>query len=344
MKKRFVCLVLFAVVLSSLWGCRAPAQSAEPLPKVHPRKLIIDTDTGADDAAAIIMAALQPEIEILGVTVIAGNVSLEQAALNALMSLQIAGRTQVPVYCGSREALSGREFGIFSVFGEDGMGDAGLIHPVRSPETDPAVDFILDTVRGFPNEVELIALGPSTNIARAIRQDPDTMKKAKHIWVMGTAGFTPDAPAPEAEFNILLDPEAFAVLVESGLPVTVIGMDTNTDDTWLNREEQRNLMAGNDIQRFLGAAISGYMAYNQTAAGRDAANLPDPIAMACLLWEGYLQETVTCQARVVTAPGDAFGQVMFCEEGEAGSVRVAVKTHSELFKTWFLQTLEKGLP
>ena len=115
-------------------------------------KIIIDTDTAGDDAAALILAARSPDIEILGVTVLAGNVSLEQAAKNALAVLELIG-CDVPVYLGATAPLSGDEKECFSVYGEDGMGDAGLIHPKGAPREQNAVDFILDTVRANPGEI-----------------------------------------------------------------------------------------------------------------------------------------------------------------------------------------------
>ena len=150
--------ILFMTALLSLSGCQPAPQHTDSLPDTQPRKVIIDTDTGGDDASAIIMAALQPEIDILGVTVVSGNVSLEQGAKNALMSLEVAGRTDVPVYCGSKDSISGAEYELFSVYGKDGMGDADLIHPSKTPESMHAVDFILQTVAEHPGEVDLIAL------------------------------------------------------------------------------------------------------------------------------------------------------------------------------------------
>ena len=113
----------------------------------------------------------------------------------------------------------------FSVFGEDGMGDADLIHPKGKAEEEDAVDFILDTIKEDPGEVEIIALGPATNIARAIDKDPETMQDVKMIWSMGTAGLGVGNASPVAEFNVYADAPAYKVMLDSGLPITIIGLD-----------------------------------------------------------------------------------------------------------------------
>lgn len=350
-KMQFLALVTAVFLL--LCGCQSSDAAKLEMPEVAPRKIIIDTDAGGDDASAIIMAALQPEIDILGVTVVSGNVPLEQGAKNALMSLEVARRMDVPVYCGSKDSLAGVEYEIFSVYGKDGMGDAGLIHPSKTPETQFAVDFILDTVAKAPHEVELIALGPVTNIALAIQQDAATMGKVKHIWIMGTAGFGPGNATPVAEFNVFKDPDAFKILCDSGLPITVVGLDTNVESTYITRADQQAMMQGNETERFIGAALNGLMVFNQTAIGQDIATLPDPIAMACVLWDGYMQESSSCHASVITQPGETYGQVLFYKEGhgydvpfsfDTYNVSVASQTRSDLFKTWFLQTLKDSQP
>ena len=187
-------------------------------------RVIIDTDMGGDDAAAIILATKSPAIQIEGITVVAGNVSLEQAAKNALMTLEIAGTT-AQVYKGAEKSFAGVENETFSVYGADGMGDADLIHPKNSANDKNAVDFILDTVRENPDEIEIVLLGPATNIALVIDKDPATMSHVKKIWSMGTAGFGQGNATPVAEFNVYKDAEAYKILIDSGVPVTIVGWD-----------------------------------------------------------------------------------------------------------------------
>lgn len=352
MKRIMVGIVLLTMMML-LCGCQSnesSVESSEKMPEIQPRKIIIDTDTGGDDATAIIMAALCPEIDIKGVTVVAGNVELEQGAKNALMSLEVAGRDDIPVYCGAKESMAGEEYDIFSVYGEDGMGDADLIHPTNTPESMPAVDFILQTIAESPGEIDLVALGPATNIAAAIKEDPETMAKVKHIWVMGTTGFGPGNASPVAEFNIFKDPDAFKILADSGISMTVIGLDENTEKTYVTRSEQEALLQGNEIEKFIGTALNGLMEFNKNNRGEDIADLPDPIAMACMLWDGYIEETVSCHASVVVEPGETYGQVILYKEGygydspvkiDNYNVAVVSETRDDMFKTWLFETLKK---
>lgn len=345
--------LLLVLVMLLACGCQSSTTQNVSMPDIQPKSIIIDTDAGGDDAAAIIMAALQPEIDLLGITVVSGNVPLEQGAKNVLMSLEVAGRTDVPVYCGSSDSIAGVEYEIFSVYGKDGMGDAGLVHPSNSHEREYAVDFILNAIEDSPDQVELVALGPVTNIALAIKQDPETMEKVKHIWVMGTSGFGPGNATPVAEFNAFKDPHAFKILSDSGLPITVIGLDTNVESTYITREDQTALVQGNELEYYIGTALNGLMKFNQTAIGQDIATLPDPIAMGCVLWSDYIQASVPCHASVITDPGETYGQVLFYKEGHGYdvsfsfdnyNVSVVTETRSDLFKTWFLQTLKNFEP
>ena len=145
------------------------------------RKFIVDTDTASDDAAALILAALSTNIEILGVTTLTGNVDIEQSAKNAIATLEACG-VSVPVYKGALRPLFREREETISIHGADGMGDCNLIHPKACAQEMGAVDFILSAVAAHPNEVELVVLGPATNIALAILQDRETMSKVKHMW------------------------------------------------------------------------------------------------------------------------------------------------------------------
>lgn len=207
-------------------------------------KVIIDTDTGADDASALILAAKSENIDILGVTVLAGNVDLEQGTKNALAALELAG-CDAPVYKGSAENYSGEKINAYSVFGQDGMGEKDLIHPNRKAEDKDAIDFILETVAADPGEVEIIAIGPATNIAKAIERDPDTMKQVKRIWSMGTAGFGQGNATPVAEFNAYHDPYAYKAMLDAGIPITVVGLDLcGGAASWTNEQFDRLVDSG----------------------------------------------------------------------------------------------------
>ena len=225
------------------------------------RKVIIDTDTGADDSSALILAAMCDDIEIVGVTVLVGNVDLEQSAKNALMALEMAG-CDAPVYKGSNDTINGIKKTAFSVFGEDGMGEADLVHPKREAEEGDAVDFILDTVKSNPGEIEIVALGPATNIAKAIEKDPETMKKVKMIWSMGTAGLGPGNASPVAEFNVYADAEAYKIMLDSDIPITIIGLDMCTDEAQWTDDQFVKLSGSGETGKFVAESFGKIREYD----------------------------------------------------------------------------------
>ncbi len=278
-------------------------------------RIIIDTDTAGDDAAALILAARSPNVEILGVTVLAGNVSLEQAAKNALAVLELIG-CDVPVYPGAKAPLSGEEKECFSVYGGDGMGDAGLIHPKGAPQEKNAVDFILETVRANPGEIEIVALGPATNLALAIQRDRAAMEQVKRIWSMGTAGFGPGNATPVAEFNVYKDALAYKMMLELGVPVTVIGLDMDDEPTWTYEEKLQEMRGGNEIQRFMAACTAKLLEFKK-GNGISAVDLPDAVAMACLVWPDFVEETTLCYGSCITTPGETYGMLVYYKEGFA---------------------------
>ena len=277
------------------------------------RKVIIDTDTGADDASALILAAKSPEIEILGVTVLAGNVSLEQGTMNALAALEIAG-CDAPVFKGAAEHYTGESIEAFSVFGKDGMGDKDLIHPKGAAQEKNAIDFILDTVRENPGEIEIIALGPATNLALAMDKDPETMKQVKMIWSMGTAGIGMGNASPVAEFNVYLDAPAYRRMLDFGLPVTIIGLDMCDSEAQWNDAQLETLYASGEIGRFVVDSFSGLKAF-YASNGSDTFMNCDGLAMMCAICPDFVNATRQCHGSCMTEKNEAYGQVIFYLQG-----------------------------
>ncbi|MBD5135682.1 MAG: nucleoside hydrolase [Lachnospiraceae bacterium] len=313
------------------------------------RKIIIDTDTAGDDASALIIAAKAKNIDILGVTVSAGNVSLDQAVKNALMTLEMAG-SDAPVYAGASATYTGKEREAFSVYGKDGMGDQDLIHPMRKAEDKGAVDFIVETVKANPDEVEIVALGPVTNLALAFDKDPETMKHVKKYWSMGTAGFGLGNATPVAEFNVYHDAEAYKVLVDSGVEITAIGFDMLPEETNFSKEELDELEKKGGLSEFFAKAFNRLIEFNTEARGLPIADDPDGVAMACVLWDGYLKKTQPCHASVMTDDNEAYGQVILYKEGydydsqvtfDNYNFYVATETDSKIFKEKLIALLDE---
>ena len=323
MKKTLFTTLIFLVLTMILAGCgktdstagkKADTSAKSETPVKKTRKLIIDTDTGADDAAALILAARHEEADILGVTVLAGNVDLEQGTKNALMALEIAG-SDAPVFKGADTPYNGVKKTTFSVFGEDGMGEADLIHPKGKAQDQNAVDFILETVKANPGEVEIVVLGPATNIALAIDKDPETMRQVKHIWSMGTTGLGPGNATPVAEFNVVADAPAYAKMLETGMPITIIGFDICGGKAMWTGKQFEKLKKTNKIGAFVADSFGEVRKFYQDNGEGDRVNVCDGLAMTCVLDEDFIQKTTDCHAVCLTQEGDAYGQVIFYRKG-----------------------------
>lgn len=192
-------------------------------------KLIIDTDPGIDDSMAILMAFQTPGSEVLGLTTIFGNVTTKDATRNALLLCEIAGRPDVPVAEGSPEPLKGGEPCVADfIHGSDGLGNIFLTSPKAKKIEKGAAEFLVDKVSEYPGEVSILALGPLTNIALAIKRDSSFAKKLKRLVILGGAFFSLGNVNPAAEANIYGDPEAADIVFTSGANIDVVGINITT--------------------------------------------------------------------------------------------------------------------
>ncbi|XP_057438145.1 uridine nucleosidase 1 [Lotus japonicus] len=195
-------------------------------------KLIIDTDPGIDDSMAIMMAFQTPEVDVLGLTSVFGNAATEDATRNALLLCEIAGREDVPVAEGSHEPLKGGRPRVADfVHGKDGLGNLFLPDPKTKKIEKSASEFLVDKVSEFPGEVTVLALGPLTNVALAVKRDSSFASKVKRIVVLGGSFFALGNVNPAAEANIYGDPEAADVVFTSGANIVVVGINITTQVT-----------------------------------------------------------------------------------------------------------------
>ena len=204
-------------------GSRA-AGGAQEEERACRRKVILDCDPGQDDAIAILLALASPEIDLIAITAVAGNIGIEKTSLNARAVVELAGAA-TPVYAGCPRPLVREPVLAIHIHGESGIDGATLKPPVRPLAGGHAVDFIRDTIRAHPpGEITLVAIGPLTNLASAIIQAPDIATRAREIVLMGGAiGLGNTTPA--AEFNIYADPHAAHVVFKAGVPLVMHGLD-----------------------------------------------------------------------------------------------------------------------
>jgi pyrimidine-specific ribonucleoside hydrolase len=186
--------------------------------------IILDVDTGVDDAFAVLFAALHPDINLLGITCVDGNTNIDQVVANTLKVLDAAAAPEIPVARGALKPLLGKSQYAEYVHGADGMGDLGIAPSKRKVDSRSAIELLRDLVEQSPEPVTIVPLAPLTNIALFLRAFPETAKKVHRIVLMGGSASAGNATAA-AEFNVWHDPEAAAIVFQSGVPITMYGLD-----------------------------------------------------------------------------------------------------------------------
>jgi purine nucleosidase len=242
------------------------------------RKVIIDTDPGTDDALALMMALNSKELEVQGLTTVGGNASLAHTTRNALRLLEHVGRSDVPVYRGAARPLRGRFEYAYQVHGPGGL-TARLPLPRARPGPIPAQDYIISAARSMPGELTLIALGPLTNVARALRGERRLREWLREIVVMGGAVHVAGNVTPHAEFNIYNDPIAANIVFSSGIPVALVGLDV-CNEVYVARDENDWLSGQSRSEKLAGRILANWFASHPE---RDRYKLYDPLAVAAAI-------------------------------------------------------------
>lgn len=246
-----------------------------------PRPFFIDTDTASDDAVALAMALRHPEVEVVGIGVVAGNVPLDMALQNALYTRELCERTDVSVYAGADAPLSIPLDTAQNVHGRDGMGDIGLDLSGRTPDDGHAVDALLATSHDHAGELTLVTLGPLTNVAHALERDPGLPERIPRTVVMGAVADHIGNVTPVAEYNMWADPQAVEAVLASGLALEFVGWDISRHYAVVEPELAADLRSiGTPLAEFavdIQRAVSEFCETETKLAGFD---LPDPIAMA----------------------------------------------------------------
>ena len=274
------------------------------------RKLWIDTDTASDDAVALVMALREPSVEVLGISVVMGNVSLERAVRNALISVEKAGTYAPPVYAGCKKPLyRDTDFAVVC-HGIDGLSDRGYADPKLRAADGNAMDAMLASARQHPHEVELVTLGPLTNVAAAAFKDPEGFRLFKSVTIMGGALRMPGNWSPVSEFNIIVDPEAAEAVFHAGVPVILAPFEICTGDS-LFFEADRDRMAAASEAGFFAVDSNRVLIEYGKRLGLNGLCLADPAAMAVVLWPDLIMEQSETYMCVETAGKYTTGMVVF---------------------------------
>ncbi|MEH2351612.1 nucleoside hydrolase [Nostoc sp.] len=254
--------------------------------------VIVDTDGGVDDALALIMALNSPQLDLQAITVVAGNINVDQAANNVLRVVSIVQADTLPIVAkGCEKPLVKPPFNAAGIHGADGLGELDQFkeadgtprypHLTIAPSTEDAIALILKTAQKYGDRLTIIALGPLTNLATAIQKDSTTMKTIGQIIIMGGAVTVPGNISAAAEFNFFVDPDAAQVVMESGIPLTLVGLDVAMKAPLPRQMVEENLQQRpSKITQFILDCTGIYMAFYRDNEGFYGCYLHDPLAMA----------------------------------------------------------------
>ena len=249
-----------------------------------PRKIIIDTDPGQDDAVAILLALASPELEVVGITAVAGNVPLPLTQKNVRKTCELAGRPDIAVYAGADRPLLRALVTAEYVHGKTGLDGPDLPEPQMPLQETHGVDFIIDTVMAHePGQITLCLLGPQTNAALALMREPQLATRLREIVLMGGGFFEGGNVTPAAEFNIYVDPHAANRVFTSGVPITMMPLDV-THKALTKRERVARFYAlGTPAGTATAQLLDFFERFDEAKYGTDGGPLHDPCVIAWLI-------------------------------------------------------------
>jgi inosine-uridine nucleoside N-ribohydrolase len=250
-------------------------------------RILLDCDPGHDDAIALLLALASPEVDLVGVTTVHGNQTLEKTTVNALKLLEFVGRTDVPVAAGAARPLRREPFVAEYVHGVSGMDGPTLPQPTTAPDPRHAVDFIAETIEASSEPITLVPTGPLTNVGLFLARYPGVAAKLERVVLMGGA-YGEGNVTPAAEFNIWVDPEAADRVFQSGLDVTMIGLDV-THRAIFGPEPTARLRSAGRVGAMVAELLEFYSRFHRQSYGWDGSPIHDAVAMAHAFKPGIVQ-------------------------------------------------------
>ena len=244
------------------------------------KRIIFDTDPGIDDACAILLALASPELSLEGLSIVHGNCSLEQATTNALSVLELASATHIPVAMGCELPLVQPSLLAPETHGNTGLGYAQLPEPRTRPIVQHGSDFLIEKILSSPGEITLVAIGPLTNVALAIRQEPRIVQAVKEVIVMGGAIQYEGNTTALAEFNTYVDPHAAHIVYHSGMPITLVPLDVTYQCVLTKEDIHRMRRVDSPVTKFVEDATRFYMEFHDEFQSIDGCVINDPLALA----------------------------------------------------------------
>jgi inosine-uridine nucleoside N-ribohydrolase len=310
-------------------------------------RIIIDTDPamgskGGDpeDGFAILLALHSPEVEVVGVTVVQGNVPVDHGYPNALHLMELVGRRDVPVLAGVESPMSPARKRQIEWLGR--RGELPRLVPRRKPSAgDPhAVDFLIQTVLENPGEITLVTIGPLTNVGTALTRAPEIAAKVAGIVAMAGAATVPGNVTPSAEFNVWADPEAADVVFRAGMPLTMVGLDV-CEQTHLRLETIERVALGESaLARFVAESVTPWMEFRQRTGGDADLHLYDSLAVATAFRPDFVRVedswvAIETQGRLTQGETVAHRGILLTASRREPNARVALDVDAEAFEAFF---------
>lgn len=312
--------------------------------QLNTQPIILDTDPGVDDALAIMLALGSPELDVIGICTVSGNVPLNTGTRNAQGLLQLLDRTEIPVFAGADQPLKRDAVFATEVHGETGMGQAVLPEPSRDVKGD-AVEFLVQTLSDQPGEITIIAVGPLTNLALAEQRQPGTLQKAKQVIIMGGAIAATGNSTPVAEFNFYADPHAAHTVVHSGAALLIVPLDA-TRQVKLSETDIENKIAPlkTVASQFVVDAVQNVIALYRQLGREPIVYLHDPLAVGAAIAPELLRAE-TLYIDIETTGNLTLGQVVTDRRGLPSPYRLgkpvncAMHVNAEAFLSLFLKRI-----
>jgi inosine-uridine nucleoside N-ribohydrolase len=307
--------------------------------------VLIDCDPGQDDALALLLALASPELEVLGVTTVAGNQTLDKTTANALRVLELAGRTDIRVAAGAERPLVGELVVAADAHGETGLDGPALPPASTKPVAEHAVDFLAARLAESDEPVTLVPLGPLTNVALLLETHPAIATKIERIVLMGGAVWAGNQ-TPSAEFNIWIDPEAAARVFESGLDLTMVGLDV-TNKAVLTTTDADSLRDSGPVGEAAAAMLDFYLGFYNEAYEHGGAPIHDAVAVAHVFRPDLLtvaDRHVAVEVATGLCRGRTVVDMRRRTRGPAPNAHVALDIDADGFRSLLLERLRAFSP
>lgn len=306
------------------------------------KRILIDTDPGIDDSLAILLALASPEVTLEGLTVVHGNCSAAQGTKNALAVLELAGASHIPVAKGCDLPLVQPLLLAPETHGDSGLGYAHLPEPQSRPLVQHGSDFLIEQILSKPGQVTLVAIGPLTNVALAVRKEPRIVQAVKELFIMGGAIRHEGNTTPLAEFNTYVDPHAAHIVFHSGMPITLTPLDVTYQCILLADDVMRLQKFKSPLADFIAEATRFYMEFHDKYQGIQGCIINDPLTLALTFAPqlcDYEEQYVDVDLSGGVSMGKTFAD-FYKMTGKPANMKVALGVRARAFMDLFVERME----